>query len=260
MEPLINISQAKASKKRIRCHTELLSVDADGKTPKGQAMGYLTGILYLSPANEADAKITLCPGATKECVAACLHNQGRIKLFKKIRAARIRKTREYLNDFEGFVKRLAKDVERLKKCAAKHNLIPVVRINGTSDQPKLAMRLAAMFPEVQFYDYTKLNRPWERIRENYALTYSYSGENLAQSLEALRHGVNVAVVFDAKPFPATWHGYRVIDGDESDLRFLDAKGVIVGLKAKGDSASKVNPGGFIQIANAQPKQALPMAA
>ena len=49
--------------------------------------------------------------------------------------------------------------------------------------------------------------------------------------------------------PETWNGRPVIDGDLSDLRFLDSRGVIVGLKAKG-SARKAQVGGFIQIGRA----------
>jgi hypothetical protein len=68
-------------------------------------------------------------------------------------------------------------------------------------------------------------------------------------MESLKHGVNVAVVFPSADFPATWQGYQVIDGDVNDLRFRDPRGVIVGLKAKGD-ARKLAVGGFVQIAKA----------
>jgi hypothetical protein len=43
--------------------------------------------------------------------------------------------------------------------------------------------------------------------------------------------MNIAVVFDK--LPATFLGRPVINGDETDLRFLDPRRVIVGLKAKG---------------------------
>jgi hypothetical protein len=39
------------------------------------------------------------------------------------------------------------------------------------------------------------------------------------------------MVFDE--IPSSYKGFEVVNGDESDLRFLDKKGVIVGLKAKG---------------------------
>jgi hypothetical protein len=53
----------------------------------------------------------------------------------------------------------------------------------------------------------------------------------------LDYGVNVAVPFydkqTLKPtIPQEWQGMPVINGDKSDLRFLDPKGVIVALKTK----------------------------
>ena len=122
-------------------------------------------------------------------------------------------------------------------------------LNGTSDEWKLARALAAKFPEVEFYDYTKIPAPWKRVTANYHLTFSFSGTNLPACIDALQHGINVAVVFSGS-LPATWHGYPVINGDESDLRFLDPVGVIVGLSTKGD-AKKLTTGGFVQIGGAK---------
>jgi len=224
---------------------KLLSIEADAKTSKGTAFGYLTGILYLAPATEADGVHNLCPMASDECRQACLYGAGMAGAFAAIKRARVAKTLLYLNDPDGFKAALVADVERLVKRAASRGLKPAVRINGTSDMPKLAREVAALFPEVQFYDYTKIPRPWERIAPNYHLTFSHSGTNMADCLEALQHGVNVAVVFRGK-LPETWHGFRVVNGDESDLRFLDPQGVIVGLKNKGPARS-MNAGGFIQI-------------
>jgi hypothetical protein len=122
--------------------------------------------------------------------------------------------------------------------AEREGLKPAVRFNGTSDLPWVAMQMAKEFPMVQFYDYTKLPKSWLRTRYNYSLTFSYSGENLAECLEALEHGVNVSVVFDTRKgqdLPESWMGYKVIDGDEHDVRFLDPRGVIVGLRAKGEA-------------------------
>lgn len=101
--------------------------------------------------------------------------------------------------------------------------------------------MARLFPDVQFYDYTKLPKAWMHTLSNYHLTFSHSESNYAQCVEALAHGINVAVVFGIKKgeaFPETWHGYRVISGDDTDLRFTDPKsdtGVIIGLYAKGQA-------------------------
>src|SRR5262245_61804798 len=129
---------------------DLLRVEGDAKTVKGTKQGILTGILYLAPSTEADGQHDLCMFASDECRKACLNTAGRAGIFPSIRNARVRKTLEYLADYESFKARLAKDVAKLQKEARRRNLKPAVRINGTSDIPKLAMQLAAMFPEVQF--------------------------------------------------------------------------------------------------------------
>lgn len=223
----------------------LLSVESDAKTTKGSAAGYLTGILYLAPSTESGMGIDLCPKASEECRAACLYGAGMAGVFPSIKAARIAKTRRMIEDRKGFVADLMDDIRRLQHEAKSRGMVPAVRINGTSDQPWLAQDMARAFPEVRFYDYTKLPKAWQRVLPNYHLTFSFSGNNLRDCIAALDHGVNVAVVF-AGELPAKWNGYRVVNGDASDLRFLDPKGVIVGLKAKGD-ARKLNTGGFVQI-------------
>jgi hypothetical protein len=150
---------------------------------------------------------------------------------------------------------LHKNIQKLVKRAAKLGLIPAVRINGTSDLPQLALQLATDYPDVQFYDYSKIPRPYDRVRHNYHLTFSLSENNLSNALDALAHGINVAVVFNVKrghDLPTRWHGYSVIDGDMHDLRFLDknprdsAAPVIAGLRAKGQA--KRDTSGFVQIA------------
>jgi hypothetical protein len=240
---------------------KLLTI-ANAKTIKGEARGYLTGILYLAPANESRVMNT-CPCSTAECRKACLFTAGRGQ-FDSVRSARIRKTRWLYDDRESFEQQLADDVSSLIAKAKRLDMVPCVRVNGTSDLPQLALRLARKFPSVQHYDYSKVPRCETRITNNYHLTYSYSGYNLGECLRVLKHSVNVAVVFDTKrgePLPKTWNGYRVIDGDLSDLRFLDPKGVIVGLRAKGKArkirkereqrpACHVPANQFVQIAGA----------
>jgi hypothetical protein len=227
---------------------KLLSIESDAKTSKGTALGYLTGILYLAPATEADGAHNLCSMASEECRKACLYSAGMAGVFPSVKAARVAKTLWYLSDPEGFKSALVDDVRRLISKAKLRGLKPAVRINGTSDVPKLALEIAGQFPEVRFYDYTKIPQSWKRTAPNYHVTFSHSGENLADCLEALSHGVNVAVVFAGK-LPETWNGYRVVNGDKSDLRFLDPQGVIVGLKTKGE-AKAMAAGGFIQIGEA----------
>jgi hypothetical protein len=225
---------------------QLLSVESDAKTKKGSKEGVLTGVLYLAPAKEADGIHDLCAMATDECRFACLYGSGMAGIFPSIKAARIQKTLLYLNDRITFVALLRADIHLLIHKATERGMIPAVRINGTSDQPQLARELAEAFPTIQFYDYTKIPAPWKRTLPNYHLTFSFSGKNLADCMAALAHGINVAVVFPDAHFPATWQDRPVINGDASDLRFRDAIGVVVELKAKGE-ARKLTAGGFVQI-------------
>lgn len=231
----------------------LLTVQ-NAKTTKGEAQGYLTGILYLVP-SDGSGLGNLCPNASAGCRAACLYTAGR-GIMKPIQDGRLRKTRLFFEGSARFVDMLADDVARLVRRAAKRDMRPAVRLNGTSDIPWERMRgsdgrtLMERFPDVQFYDYTK--RPNRAaVWSNYHLTFSRSECNDAQAMRELDSGRNVAVVFDTpkgKPLPLFWRGYRVVDGDVSDLRFLDGDdvcAVVIGLRAKGKA--KHDTSGFVQI-------------
>ena len=93
-----------------------------------------------------------------------------------------------------------------------------------------------LHPTAQFYDYTKNHFRFNvELPTNYHLTFSMSEDNKDKSFELLAKGVNVAMVFGVKTveeLPTSYNGYTVINGDESDLRFLDESNVIVGLKYK----------------------------
>lgn len=226
----------------------LLSVAADAKTVKGEKKGYLTGILYLAPSDMAGKGINTCANASAGCRAACLFTAGRAAFTKSINVARIRKTHELFEDRQAFDTQMVKDIAALVRKAERENMVPCVRVNGTSDLPWLALNLAKKFPNVQFYDYTKHPNAHTRTLPNYHLTFSNSENNMTECFNALQNGINVAVVFPVKkgkPLPATWNGYAVIDGDESDLRFTDPQGVVVGLRAKG--LAKKDASGFVQI-------------
>lgn len=221
------------------------------KTSKSKDFGYLTAILYMSPGEESGV-INMCPMASPECLELCLRKSGRMGMSGS-QKARIWRTLLFVNDPALFYACVQYDLDILRRMAARLGLIPVFRANGTSDFPKIAETIASMNPDLDLYDYTKIPMPWTRTNEKYHLTFSYSGHNLAQCMDALRHGVNVAVVFDTKKgqdLPKSWQGYQVIDGDVHDLRFLDVqfgKTVIVGLRAKGVARKQVSA--FIVPAN-----------
>ena len=220
---------------------KIWNIDQNAKTVKGQKLGYQTGIIYLAPGDLSGHQV--CAGASKECLAFCLNTSG-MGAFSNVQNGRINKTKALFANREKFIAQALKELDKVCADAVKSELVPVFRPNGTSDLPWLAKALYTARPDVQFYDYTKLDRPWERVSENYHLTYSFSGDNMEKCLEALKKGTNVSVVFE-KNIPASHWGYPVVDGDFTDLRFLDPKGVIVGLKAKGKARNKKSE--FIQI-------------
>lgn len=226
------------------------------KIAKGNAQGFLTNILHLAPARLSGFNV--CPMATAGCALSCLNTAGRGGIMKhgevtnKIQEARKRKTLEFFNDRETFMTNLAKEIRNAIKLAKRHGLTPVFRLNGTSDirwetvpvtiKGETFPNMMAAFPNVQFYDYTKIpNR--RNLPANYHLTFSLAESNAEHAVTALANGYNVAAVF-RKDLPAEYLGKPVINGDATDLRFLDAKGVIVGLKAKGKA--KKDSTGFVK--------------
>jgi hypothetical protein len=227
---------------------KLLTV-GNTKTVKGEKYGYQTFILHLAPANLSGYET--CPKRTAGCTAACLNTAGRGGMFKPggtntIQEARKRKTRMFFEQREAFMAQLVKDIESARKKAEKNNMIAVFRLNGTSDlsfekyevvrEGKTYKNIFQAFPFTQFYDYTKILGRKVAGESNYHLTFSAADGNDADVLKAIEQGYNVATVFGLKktePMPATYNGRPVFNGDDSDLRFLDPKGVIVGLYAKG---------------------------
>ena len=231
----------------------LLSVSSDAKTVKGQTLGFLTGILYLSPASISGRN--LCPFATNGCEKACLNTAGRgandTPIAQAIHKGRARKTSLYFDDPTTFWAQLHKDVGALVRKCNRESMRPAVRLNGTSDilwENKPEFRaLCAEFPTVRFYDYTKYPVGTRKnLPENYDLTFSRGEGRDAQALDALLAGMRVAIVFSTRKsesLPATWNGFEVINGDETDLRFLDPASVVVGLRAKGQA--KQDTSGFV---------------
>ncbi len=231
--------------------------------------GYNTYIMHLAPYTLSGHNT--CPKATVGCATACLNTAGRGGMFKKgentnnIQKARIRKTQLFYNNRDEFMSLLVKDILLAIKQSAKVDLVPVIRLNGTSDisfekypvkmNNVVYTNIFEAFPNIQFYDYTKvLGRKVKHI-PNYSLTFSAADGNDNDVIKAIQQGYNIAMVFNLKktlPMP----DYHVVDytggamilpvfnGDESDLRFLDPKGVIVGLYAKGKAKKDIT--GFVK--------------
>ena len=224
------------------------------KTRKGEAVGYKTIGLHLAPANLSGYNV--CIKASAGCKAACLNTAGR-GVMSSVQSARIAKTRLFIEDQPQFMTRMHDDMLTAIKSARRANMIPVARLNLTSDLSWESIgiwkdtgdktTLMSAFSDIQFYDYTACASRMLRwingeMPANYHLTFSRK-ENTPDLLvdSIVKSGGNVAVVFDK--LPTTWRGHKVVDGDENDLRFLDPVGVIVGLKAKGKA--KTDDSGFV---------------
>jgi hypothetical protein len=165
--------------------------------------------------------------------------------FRAAAKARLRRTRFMLEHREEFLAALEREIVAFARRARKRGMLPAIRLDGASDIG-LARRFAERFPSIQFYDYTKSARralafARGELPPNWHITYSRRGGDDDTCHDLLARGVNVAVVFAVprgKPLPREWHGYRVIDGDEHDARFTDPKGVVVGLRLKGQSFAR----------------------
>jgi len=223
----------------------LLSVGTDAKTVKGDAFGWQTAILYLAPVTVAGLG-NVCPFASEGCKLGCLYSAGR-GAFSNVQKARIRKTRLFFEAFDTFKEQLFQDIQRFGEGCAKEGNQACVRLNGTSDIAWERLGIPQSFPSLQFYDYTKsplraLQFAKGALPSNYHLTFSRSETNQDSAIEILRAGGNAAFVFSGG-LPFIHAGFRVVDGDESDLRFRDPSGVVVGLKAKGKA--KRDATGFV---------------
>ena len=226
----------------------LIGVGNSAKIIKGDSEEYVTAIMYLKPYKTVfKGKVhNLCAMADKaKCHEGCLNTAGRGQM-GVVQPGRERKTQLYFSDRIGFMDALINDLTVFSRRQRKKNIQPCVRLDGTSDTG-MGAKVAPQFPEIQFYDYTKvIKRAYQDRPSNYHITLSYSEADpdyAEQVLTAVREtGTNAAVVFRDK-LPKTFKGLRVIDGDKDDLRFLDPQGVIVGLKAKGKA--KNDRSGFV---------------
>tara|TARA_R110000796_G_scaffold1673_4_gene6976 strand:+ start:170 stop:1033 length:864 start_codon:yes stop_codon:yes gene_type:complete len=228
----------------------------NSKTIKGEKLGYTTYIMYLAPHKQNSKGKNLCSHASVGCADACLFGSGAAR-FDAVQAGKTNKTEYFLAARKEFMLHLYKEI---KNIVAKHDAVQgdeqlsfngsvlrykkfAIRLNGTSDIPFENLKVIGnknifeLFPNVIFYDYTKNHTRFTNkvLPTNYHITFSRSEDNHIEVVSALQRGFNVAIVFGVKDeadMPKTYLGYKVINGDESDLRFLDDENVVVGLKYK----------------------------
>ena len=219
---------------------------SNAKTKKNSSDTY---ILYLAPYKQNSLKINICPKASKGCAAACLFSAGRGK-FSNVVKARINKTEYFLRDKNGFINQLAKELIKINNKAILSGSKTLIRLNGTSDLDFIYMlkKYANFdidnFSGLHFYDYTKILGKVKKYinNKNYTLTFSRAEDNEAETLQALNLGANVSAVFKSN-LPKNYKGFAVVDGDKSDDIMTETKGIILGLRAKGDA--KKDTSGFV---------------
>lgn len=234
--------------------------ESNAKLSKSDKSGnnILTYGLSLAPANASG--FNLCPMASTGCKIGCLYQSGQANIFPRtILPPRIAKSRLLRMHPEVFQTRLMTELGSAARRADKLGARLFVRLNVFSDiqWEKEIPALFSQFPQITYYDYTKLaNRMMRFISGdfpvNYHLTFSRSENNWEDCLKVLAAGHNVAVPFHVKyswkskqPLPPMFEGFEVIDGDISDLRPLDPTGKIVGLRVKGPKAKADFSSGFI---------------
>ena len=218
------------------------SVSKTTKHIKSIEYNELVYTIYLAPADSSGYEV--CPLRNTECTDLCLNESGMNRMNMNdelINRSRIKKTQLFFENREYFVKWMVYEIELTKLKAEKLGMSFSVRINNTSDINPLSFYLDVdgkklnvldLFPDVQFYDYTKVPNRMKlmMLYPNYDLTFSYDGHNKETCLRMLENNVRVAVVFDK--LPGELWGYKVIDGDLYDMRYRDEKNVIIGLKFK----------------------------
>jgi hypothetical protein len=234
--------------------------DVNTKTRKNAKRGYLTKGCSLSPSIESGV-IDLCVMASDGCAEVCLDRQGLASVFEMIRFARIAKTAVYAFHRDWFLNQLIRELDNAVILADKKGSDLAVRLNVFSDVPWERLGILGRFPTIKFYDYTKYPTRAGQIRPNYWVTFSRSETNHRETIATLRAGNNVAVVFAdmSKPtgfvgnkageqkLPNTWEGFEVVNGDDTDLRFEDKRGCVVGLRLKAHNKidrAKAIAGGF----------------
>ena len=201
--------------------------------------------LNLAPYNLSGYNV--CSSASVGCAESCLHTAGNPMFQAQKDKGRINRSRYYMQSRVEFLKQLIREIKNHEIYCNKNNFKPVVRLNTTSDISWEIHGIFELFPAIQFYDYTKIKKRVlkylnNEYPKNYHLTFSLNEINYNDSMEILKMGGNVAMVF-RKDLPATYKGYRVVNGDNHDLTFLHKRNSIIGLKAKGKA--KTDMSGFV---------------
>ena len=228
--------------------------DSNTKSLKSRALGWYQVTLELAPHKLSG--YNTCQ-YSDGCEDTCIFGAGRGR-FTLVESSRIARTHLLFRDYAQFWARLDGELYEHIEKASTLGLKVCVRMNTFSDLPWWRVTRPDMlnvfqaWPDLQFFDYTK--RPLSHVPyhiPNYHITKSWGAGSTVNTLrDAKNRGVNVAVVF-AGDIPKRFHGYYTINGDKTDLRFLDKKFRIVALKQKSTPNKQAGiDSGFIQIERA----------
>lgn len=241
---MLNFTTISQAKKEIGL-SYLGRVNNSSKLAKnGKISGQHTYIIYLAPAKTSGYNV--CYFSTPECRLGCLATSGRAAMeilsnnFNRIENSRIKKTKMFYEHSEFFMSWLIAEIKASQIKAIELGFEFSVRLNGTSDIDWQNVKVNGqsifeIFPDVNFYDYTKSHLKFIDKPNNYHLTYSYTGRNWNHCKDLLSKGHNIAIIFNIKresELPQTYENYNVVNGDLTDYRISDAKGIIIGLKWK----------------------------
>jgi hypothetical protein len=218
------------------------NLNHSSKHEKAYKYDELVYTIYLAPAKLSGYEV--CPMRSEECTRLCLNESGhnRIDIHQnRINISRIKKTKLFFENRDFFVRWMFEEIKLGEIKAKKLNYKFSVRLNNTSDiSPESfyidingkKINVLQYFQHIQFYDYTKVANRFDLTKKykNYDLTFSYSGTNMVECLNMLNKKVRVAMVFNT--IPEMYLNYKVVPGDDYDMRYYDEKNIIVGLKYK----------------------------
>ena len=201
-------------------------------------------VMHFAPGDLSGTEV--CPGRSEGCTKSCLYESGH-GVIVNVKSGRIKRTKLYFEHRAIFALTL---FDMLKRMSTRSYKV-AIRPNGTSDivWESRERWMFSMFPDVIYYDYTKLPGRFKRsLPSNYSLTFSRSETNHKQAIKTLDNCGNVAIVFDKATWErvtasGSWSGYRVIDGTADDRRWLDPVNCIVALKPLGPA--KRDTSGFV---------------
>jgi hypothetical protein len=252
--------------------------DAQAPLQLEGGVGVETIGMPLAPAYEHN-KFKVCPNSAickDECLGVTSGNYAQEDWWPRQNSKN--RTQAFLSEPGALAVQLHGEIQNAKQAAAMRGNRLAVRLNVLSDiDPRVHEALIKANPDVDFYDYTKMN--YDPIAPNHHYTYSSTGlsqpggvngltegvenkhQNWKQMRQRLDTGSNVAMVFSHKEHlprevydRETDKTYRVVDGTTHDYRPLDKQaegsdGVIIGLQnlnktGKQDNAYK-DSNGFV---------------